>query len=160
MNLKPYLFLLSSAFTLHASAQFTEQFNSRQGIAGADIRNYLQASCWHFSSFTCSNKPGELIEGDGSLLSTPPANAAIPAGIYSPLLDMQSELSVMFKYRFLSRVKSKDPSIRIYLANAGNEPEILLDTIAVDAQNNSVFAYNRLFNHIPPGPHKFVMLSA
>src|SRR3954466_14283471 len=102
MNLKTYLLLVSSAFTLHASAQFTEQFNSRPGIPGNQVKNFLQASCWNFSAFTSSSKSDELIEGDGSLMSMLPINAGIPSGIYSPLLDIHSTVSIAFKYRFIS----------------------------------------------------------
>ncbi|HSB93192.1 MAG TPA: Ig-like domain-containing protein [Flavitalea sp.] len=152
MNLKTYLFLLPAAFTLHASAQFTEHFNSRPGIARTDVRNFLQASCWNFSSFVCSNKPSELIEGDGSLLSVPPVNAAIPSGIYSPLLDMQSNVSVSFKYRFLTP-QPPGSLIKIYLANAANEPEVLLDSVAA-ANDNAMLGYSRTFETVRPGTYK------
>src|SRR5438045_1235955 len=127
MNLKTYLFLLSAAISFQSSAQITEQFNSRPGVSGSQVKSYLQASCWNLSSFTSSSNPEELIEGDGSLISVPPVNSAIPSGIYSPVLDLKSKVALKFKYRFLSAFENTGTSLKIYLAGSANERLVLLD---------------------------------
>lgn len=153
MRVKSAFYAVFMLGTLQCTAQLTENFNSRPGIATADVRGYLQSRCWTLINF----EPGSAesaIEGDGTLASRPAADSRRPSGIYSPVLDIRSDGAVSFAYR-LSKEKltKKTDWLKLYLASENNEPVFFLDSIAVSVSPKASI-YKRQFSNLHPGSYR------
>src|SRR3984885_14129381 len=94
--------LLSSvlAISLQASpvanpALTTDNFNSRPGVRLTEVKGYLQGNCWFFSDFDVNrNGWAPNLEGDGAMVSGTGSSATERTGIYTPLLDLSSDVKI------------------------------------------------------------------
>jgi len=143
--------LLASAWmfaTLAVTAQTTENFNSRPGVTLSQVKSYLQNHCWTLTGFNV-NADGwnPSIEGDGALVSEAGAFSDAHAGIYTPVLAVDGNITISFKYRINSSFG--EPTRRwfkIFLVNANHEIASELDSVELTHPNNqTVYNYSKSF---------------
>ena len=118
------LFICTGIFSaISASAGVSENFNSRKGVSIYEIRMSLQNSCWTFHHFDVNNNGwNPKIEGDGAMVSDINALQYGNAGIFTPLLNVGTEIDVSFEYAFNEDfAASASRWVKICLANASNE---------------------------------------
>jgi hypothetical protein len=156
--------LILAAFisaAIPASANTTENFNSRKGTALQDIRSNLQNSCWTFHHFNV-NLDGwnPKIEGDGAMVSGPQAIEYSNTGIYTPLLNVSSTITVSFNYAFNENFSSSTKRwMKICLGNARNEPVQELEVIHFNGSHASLTKnYSTKFKNIIPGEYRLMIL--
>lgn len=138
----------------HAQAQTAENFNSRAGIAINQVKSHLQNACWQFPDMDV-NRTGwnAAIEGDGAMVSGQSSNSSQNTGIISPVLQVGTNLTVAFKYKFNNQVNHRR-WLLITLTDADNQPVQRLDSLEVTGlDKNDVYTFNRSFN-TPSGPYK------
>ena len=144
------LFALACIFvSLAVTAQTNENFNTRSGISLSQVKGYLQGRCWAFPDFDVNQNgwiPG--IEGDGSMVSGPSANANQSTGIYTPVLEVPGYISISFKYKFDSDFGNGVRRwLKVYLVNYDNEIQSELDNIEFTGTGSqAVYTYNKSFN--------------
>ncbi|HUQ65835.1 MAG TPA: Ig-like domain-containing protein [Flavitalea sp.] len=161
VSLITHLFICTGLFTaFNASAGITENFNSKKGIPIHDIRMNLQNSCWTFHHFDVNNNGwNPKIEGDGAMVSDINALQYGNAGIYTPLLNVGSDIEVSFEYAFNENFSQTTTRwVKICLANTSNE--ILKDLATIDFNGvNAVKKnkYSTLFNNVHPGEYRLVL---
>lgn len=150
---------LCAGMALHASAQTSENFNSRPGIPLQDIRSHLQTHCWNFASFdTDPSAPTSAIEGDGAMISSVSPDPRLPIGIYTPLLDIPGDMSVQFSYSFISVRQSPIRFLRLYLVDGANQIEQLIDSLPLkEIEASTRYTYSRRFRNAPSGTFKLFL---
>ena len=155
------LFICTGIFSaISASAGITENFNSRKGVPIHSIRMSLQNSCWTFHHFDVNNNGwNPKIEGDGAMVSDINALQYGNAGIYTPLLNVGTEIDVSFEYAFNEDFEaSASRWVKICLANASNEIVKELESIefiGINAVKSK--KYNTSFKNIIPGEYRLVL---
>jgi len=127
-------------FTLAASLQAllaegpksnltTDNFNSRPGVKLSEVKGYLQGNCWFFTDFDV-NRSGWApnMEGDGAMVSGTGSSSTERTGIYTPLLDLSSNVKISFIYSFNQPVSDRR-WFKIYAADGNDNPLFLLDSM-------------------------------
>ena len=161
VSLIRHFFVITAVFSAFgAFAGVTENFNSRKGISINEIRMSLQNLCWTFHHFDVNNNGwNPRIEGDGAMVSDINALQYGNAGIYTPLLTVQSSIDVSFEYVFNEDFDSATSRwLKVCLANASNEivQELeTLDFIGVNAVKTK--KYSNTFKNINPGEYRLVL---
>jgi hypothetical protein len=134
-----------------ASAQVTEDFNPRNGIALSQLKGYLQNHCWMIPDFEISKSGAE---GNGSLISGSAAAANQQAGIFTPMLDVPEHLTISFTWQFNQPFEQGSRRwIKIYLTDANNAIVSEVDSFEcspVTTPSN----YNKSFTGIHPGIYR------
>ena len=126
-----------------ASAQTTENFNSRPGTDLTQIKAFLQTHCWQFHDLDINSGWDPAIEGDGAMVSKPTATSTQNTGIYSPLLSSGGSITISFKYKFSAMVTDRR-WFKIYLTDGNNNIAGLLDNVELTGDNNTdVYTYNK-----------------
>lgn len=137
------LVLAMACATSAASAQVTENFNARQGVAISQVKSYLQGKCWQFSNFDIKVSDVPKIEGDGLLVSKPMADAVTRSGIYTPLLNFNGNTEISFRYKGTSQQNQ----LNIFLVNANNEIIQQQDNVSLDnLRSDSAYTYKKILN--------------
>lgn len=156
--------LIAAAFiiaALPASANTSENFNSRKGTSLAEIRSSLQNSCWTFHHFDVNlNGWNPKIEGDGAMVSGAQAIEYNNTGIYTPLLTVSSDITVSFDYAFNENFASSTKRwMKICLGNARNELLQELELVHFNGSRAShVKNYSANFKNIVPGEYRLMIL--
>ena len=129
--IRPLIVCTAIISALSATAGITENFNSRKGISIHEIKTNLQHSCWTFHHFDVNNNGwNPRIEGDGAMVSDINALQYANAGIYTPVLNVGTDIEVSFEYAFNEDfAMSSSRWVKICLANASNEIVQELETI-------------------------------
>jgi hypothetical protein len=124
-----------------------DNFNSRTGITLPEVKGYLQGNCWFFADFDVNrNGWNPNMEGDGAMVSGMGASATEMTGIYTPLLDINGNVSVSFKYKFNFPLIDRR-WLKIYAADANAKPILLLDSLELTGSGNTgVFTYHKSFS--------------
>lgn len=139
--------------TLSASAQVTENFNTRpNGMSGTDIRDLLIAQGWRFSNTTVQTFSGAVIEGDGLLQTGSLGSANTPQGITTPIIKPDgSSITISFKYKF-NATGPQQRTLHILLTDCqGN----LVSTLVSNSIPNSTTLVNFSNSYtIPSGQYK------
>ena len=148
-----FLWMLVSAT---ATAQTTENFNSRPSVPTNQVKAYLQNNCWFFPDFDVNAGFTPGIEGDGAMVSGPAAHATQNSGIYSPVLNVPGSISVSFKYAFNNVLQNNMRRwLKIYLTDQDNNIQGLLDSIEFSAISpTSLYTYNKTFPQVGSGLYK------
>lgn len=140
-----------------ATAQVTENFNSRENVTVPQVRSYLQTKCWQFVDFdTDPNHWNPGIEGDAAMISSPYSNPNIQMGIYTPILEINTNLSIKFNYTFNNgNGQGNNQYLRIYLTDGSNTKLTLLDSINFEGRKGDfIYNYNKTFTQLTPGNFK------
>lgn len=143
-----------------ASANNSENFNSRKGVSLKDVRANLQNACWTFHHFDVNiNGWNPSIEGDGAMVSNSSALNSGNAGIYTPILDIKAPLNVRFHYRFNSDFAAGDVRwIKLCLANANNQVVQVLDQFELNGVNaTAIHKYSTTFENTSQGEFRLVI---
>jgi len=137
-----------------AHAATSDNFNSRKGIKLTEVKGYLQGNCWFFSDFDVNrNGWAPNMEGDGAMVSGAGSSATERTGIFTPLLDINSAVTLSFSYKFNEQVKDRR-WIKIYAVDGNNKPLSLLDSIELTGLNGSdVYNYSKILS-TTPGQYK------
>lgn len=144
-----------------AEAGLTENFNSRKGIPINNIRTSLQNSCWTFHHFDVnSNGWNPRIEGDGAMVSDFNALTHGNAGIYTPLLQIESQIEVSFEYVFNEDFDQTTTRwIKVCLANSSNEIVSELEKVDfIGYQATKTKKFSTQFSNTQPGEYRLVLL--
>ncbi len=144
-----------------AEAGLTENFNSRKGVPISNIRTSLQNSCWTFMHFDVNgNGWNPKIEGDGAMVSAITALQKSNAGIYTPLLNIGSQIDVSFEYTFNEDFdRSSTRWIKLCLANSSNEIITELEKIDLTGfQATKSKKFSTQFSNLEPGEYRLVLL--
>ena len=125
-------------------AETSDNFNSRSGLRLTEVKGYLQGNCWFFSDFDVNrNGWAPNMEGDGAMVSGAGASATEMTGIFTPLLDMKSNISVSFIYKFNQPVQNRR-WIKIYATDANNKSRFLLDSLELTGDDNTtIYKYQQ-----------------
>lgn len=143
-----------------AFAGLTENFNSRRGIAIHEIRMNLQNSCWTFHHFDVNNNGwNPKIEGDGAMVSDVNALQYGNAGIFTPLLNLESSIDISFEYVFNEDFDAASSRwVKISLVNASNETVQELETINIIGVNAvKIKKYSTTFKNIRSGEYRLML---
>jgi hypothetical protein len=143
--------------SLGASAQTSDNFNSRPGVTLSQVKSYLEDKCWQFIGFDINQADGtSAIEGDGAMVSeagevTPDQ----PNGIYTPVLNLPGVLNVKFSFRFSeSFYYPVRRWINIYVTDPDNSIVDLLYSQEVEiATEGEVHYFDNWFSTVT-GPRK------
>ncbi|MBO9571583.1 MAG: hypothetical protein J7497_05165, partial [Chitinophagaceae bacterium] len=96
------LLILPAIFSaISVVAETSENFNSRNGVTIPNVKARLQNSCWSFHNFDVNQNgwnPG--LEGDGAMVANIEATKYNYSGIYTPVLNVVSDITVSFDYVF------------------------------------------------------------
>ena len=120
----------------------------------------LQNSCWTFHHFDVNNNGwNPKIEGDGAMVSDINALEYGNAGIYTPLLNVTSDIEVSFEYAFNEDFKASESRwLKICLANASNEIVQEMETIDFIGVNaTKTKKYSTSFKNIQAGEYRLVL---
>jgi len=153
-------------FTLAASLQAllaegpksnltTDNFNSRPGVKLSEVKGYLQGSCWFFTDFDV-NRSGWApnMEGDGAMVSGTGSSSTERTGIYTPLLDLTSNVKISFIYSFNQPVSDRR-WFKIYAADGNDNPLFLLDSMELTGSAaNHIYNYDRSLSISAAGQYK------
>jgi hypothetical protein len=128
-----------------AFSQTKENFNTRsKALNIVDVKPHLQTNCWQIQDFDENGNgwtPG--IEGDGALVSGPGASSTQNTGIYSPVLDVNGEITLAFSYKFNANVNARR-WFKIYLTDVNNNILERLDSVEVTGNSaNIVYTYDK-----------------
>lgn len=146
---------------LQATAQTSDNFNSRPGISTLQVKGFLQGHCWQFPDFDVNRNgwvPG--IEGDGAMVSGTGSSQSENTGILTPLLDVPGEITVSFSYKFNGGVGSGIRRwLKIYLTDVDNVPQgNPIDSIEFTNINTStVYTYNKKFSNVGSGAYRLYL---
>lgn len=144
-----------------AEAGLTENFNSRKGIPIHNIKTSLQNSCWTFHHFDVNSHGwNPRIEGDGAMVADFNALTGGNAGIYTPLLQVSSQIVVSFDYVFSEDFDHTTSRwIKVCLANASNEIVSELQKVDFNGyQASQTKNFSAQFSNIQPGEYRLVLL--
>src|ERR1700754_686295 len=133
----------------------TDNFNSRPGVKLSEVKGYLQGNCWFFSDFDV-NRSGWApnMEGDGAMVSGTGSSATERTGIYTPLLDLSSNVKVSFIYSFNQPVSDRR-WFKIYAADGNDNPLFLLDSMELTGSSaNHTYSYDRSLSISAAGQYK------
>ncbi|MBS1660489.1 MAG: cadherin-like domain-containing protein [Bacteroidetes bacterium] len=133
----------------------TDNFNSRPGVKLSEVKGHLQGNCWFFADFDV-NRSGWApnMEGDGAMVSGTGASATERTGIYTPLLDLSSEVPVSFIYSFNRSVTDRR-WIKLYATDANGNILSLLDSLELTgAGSNKTYAYAKSLPIAAAGQYK------
>ncbi len=162
-----FVFLQLASFTAAGSPDplkktaTAENFNSREGTPVKKVKASLQNACWTFHHFDINHNnwnPG--IEGDGAMVSNGAVSPQGNSGIYTPLLQVDGDLSVSFDYIFDDNFSGDTRRwIRIGLVNPANQQMHLLETVEFDGVNASrKKQYTTLFSNLAPGSYRLALI--
>jgi hypothetical protein len=161
MTVKQLILAAFVSAAIPASANTSENFNSRKGTTLQEIRSSLQNSCWTFHHFDV-NLDGwnPKIEGDGAIVSGPRGIEYNNTGIYTPMLTVSSDITVSFEYVFNENFNSSTKRwMKICLGNARNEPVQELELIQFNGSHASLAKnYSTKFKNIVPGEYRLMFL--
>jgi hypothetical protein len=147
-----------SAMTV--AAETAENFNSRKGVAIPNVKAKLQNSCWTFHNFDV-NQDGwnPQIEGDGAMVANLQAMKYNYSGIYTPVLNVPTNISISFDYVFSNNFSSSSKRwMKVCLANANNEIIQVLETVDfIGAGAKLTKKYSTEFRNITPGEYRLVL---
>ena len=132
--------LVSGSVT--AVAQTNENFNTRPSVPSNLIKGHLQDQCWAFTGFEINDHAwSPAIEGDGAMVSR---NHPDQSYIYTPVLAMNSPVWLSFGYKFHNNISAGARRwMTIYLADANNNPVMLLDSVEFKNINkNKAYTYS------------------
>lgn len=151
--------LLISAMSLQAET--FEDFNSRKGVPIQNLRSQLQSSCWTFHNFDINQNgwnPG--LEGDGAMVANSSAISQSNSGIYTPVLEVGSTISVSFDYTFSEDFAvSSQRWMKICLADVNNEIVQVLEKVDYNGAHAKLHKrYSTEFKNIQPGAYRLVLL--
>ncbi len=133
----------------------TDNFNSRPGVKLSEVKGYLQGNCWFFSDFDV-NRSGWApnMEGDGAMVSGTGSSATERTGIYTPLLDLSSDVKISFIYSFNQPVSDRR-WIKIYAADGNDNAVFLLDSLELTGSSaNHTYNYDRSLSVSAAGEYK------
>ncbi|HXO78048.1 MAG TPA: Ig-like domain-containing protein, partial [Puia sp.] len=133
----------------------TDNFNSRPGVKLSEVKGYLQGNCWFFSDFDV-NRSGWApnMEGDGAMVSGTGSSATERTGIYTPLLDLSSNVKISFIYSFNQPVSDRR-WFKIYAADGNDNPLFLLDSMELTGSSaNHTYSYDRSLSISAAGQYK------
>ncbi len=153
--------VLFACASLQATAQTTDNFNSRPGISTSQVKGFLQGHCWQFPDFDVNRNgwnPG--IEGDGAMVSGVGAGPNENTAIYTPLLDVPGEITVSFSYKFNGGIGNGVRRwLKICLTDVDNNTEgNVLDSIEFSNINTTtVYNYHRSFRDVGSGTYKLCL---
>lgn len=136
------------------SAQVTENFHPRNGVAIAHLKGYLQNQCWTFSGLDISRNGFNAGNETKGVLVSGELNAR--TGIYTPVLDVPQQLNVSFSYQFNQAIeKGASRWAAIYLTDANNSIVQKLDSIAFSGITaGQLYQYNKSFTGLRAGAYK------
>lgn len=152
------LTMLATLYASQAHSAFSENFNSRKGVPTKILKGFLQKGCWTFRHFDINTdgwNPG--IEGDGAMVSVAAADYLNAAGIFTPVLDVRDRLNISFKYALSNALTRSARWINISLADANNQPLLLLDSFACKASGGAYHSYAKSFTIRYPGKYRLVL---
>lgn len=154
------LAVLFSSTTAFAD-ETSENFNSRKDVPINNLKSRLQNSCWTFHNFDVNANgwnPG--IEGDGAIAANINALKNNNSGIYTPVLNIPSTLSVSFEYLFNNNFAASSTRwMKICLANANNEIIQVLEIINFNGAAAKINQkYSTQFENINSGEYRLVLL--
>jgi hypothetical protein len=154
-NLFTLLFTPALALLLQtASAEISDNFNSRSGIRLSEVKGYLQGNCWFFSDFDV-NRNGWTpnMEGDGAMVSGTGASATERTGIYTPLLDLPASTPLSFSYKFNIPVQDRR-WIKVYAVDASEHSQLLDSLELTGSDNTQVYSYHKSLSVPVAGQYK------
>lgn len=139
--------------TLSANAQLAENFNSRPSVTLDQVKGHLVGQCWQFDQFDTNQGWTPGIEGDGAMVSPGAATATQSTGIYTPVLEINGEIIIKFKYKFSGALAPGERRwFQIYLTESDNTIIDRLDSVEVTNVNGTVtYNYNKTFNGLGSG---------
>lgn len=142
-------------------AATAENFNSREGTPVKKVKASLQNACWTFHHFDINHNgwnPG--MEGDGAMVSDGAVSPQGNSGIYTPLLSVDSDLSISFDYTFDNNFSGDTRRwMRIGLVNPATQEMQLLETVEFDGVNAlRKKNYNTLFSNLAPGSYRLALI--
>jgi hypothetical protein len=143
------LFFIATAISFNETfAQTTENFNKRPEANLSEIKSYLQSHCWQFHDFEINNSWDPAIEGDGAMVSGSSSTSSQNTGILSPLLSINGQIHVSFKYKFSAMVIAQR-WLKIYSTDGNNNVISILDSINFKGDNNnSIYTYDKVLSNV------------
>lgn len=144
-----------------AAPNTAENFNSRKGIPVQQIRSVLQNNCWTFHQFDINQNGWDpKIEGDGAMVASLQSLGSGNTGIYTPLLNIPSDLVVSFDYIFNENFSGDSKRwLKICLANTQNEIIYVLEEKKINGANaNKIKNYYTEFKNVGAGDYRIVIL--
>ncbi|MBA2500916.1 MAG: T9SS type A sorting domain-containing protein [Chitinophagaceae bacterium] len=138
-------------FSCVVMAQFTQDFEGSYSS--------LTGNCWDFLNVEKTTEADEVITGTGSLYSNPPTSGSSTRDITSPVLNVQSSLTISFNYKMGSNLNSNATrSITVGLLRP-NGTMITLQTIQLNqASGTTVYNFNETFAIATPGLYRLAIL--
>lgn len=134
------------------SAQVTENFNPRNGVALNQLKGYLQSHCWTLPGVEIT---GLHTETDGWLVPGNAIDASQRTGIYTPALDITDNITISFNYQFnLAFEKGTRRWLKVFLTDPNNINVIRLDSFECPPTAQVINNYKKTFSHLPPGIYK------
>ena len=138
---------------LGATAQTSDNFNSRPEATLPNVKGHLQGKCWEFDQFNTNAGWTSGIEGDGAMNSTGTATSNTTMGIYTPVLVVVGEMDVKFSYKFTGALAPGERRwINLYLTNGDNSIHQQLDQFEITGVNGTtVYQFNKKFTDLGSG---------
>lgn len=135
------------------TAQVSEDFNPRNGLAISQLKGYLQNHCWMIPDFEISRN---LTDENGALVSGLVAASNQNAGILTPVLDVPSQVTVSFTWQFSQPLDNSSRRwLKIYLTDPNNRIVSRLDSMeCLHSDSKTPVTYNKSFTGIQPGIYK------
>ena len=147
---KIFTLAVMGAFVLigkKSKAQINENFEN--GLAS------LTANCWQFPSTLYATNPSFVINGNGSLYSSPPVNPDSLKTMRTPLLIVSSSINVSFNY-MLSNNLSGQATRTITIDLTDNNGVVVQNLTSFNVASNatSSTAFNQTFSVTTPGLYR------
>lgn len=159
-NARQLMLLTLISMAAAASAETSENFNSRKGVPIHNIKARLQNECWSFHHFDI-NADGwnPQLEGDGAMVAAADASGYHNSGIYTPVLAVSDHLDLSFEYTFNANFAA-DASrwIKICLTTPANDIVQVLETIHFDGMNATAKKkYSTTFRNLYAGDYRIAL---
>lgn len=147
------LLIITSLLVNGTTAQVTEDFNPRNGVALSQLKGYLQNHCWRLPDFDVMHSNAE---SDGWLVPGAAITANQRTGIYTPVLDVPGQINITFNWQFNQAFeKGTRRWLKVYLTDPNDIVVTRLDSIeCLPATAQSLNSYNRSFTGMQPGIYK------
>lgn len=158
--------LLASAWmltSLGATAQVTENFNSRPGTSLYMVKPHLESKCWIFNNFNINDGYTPNIEGDGAMVSTVTTGSTDQSvGIFSQVVDVPGSIQVKFSYKLSDALQAgQTRTIKIFLATADLIPagaELATITLNQITPVGQTINFDQNFGPVGSGPYRVYWL--